>query len=346
MKMKAAFLTGIRTIEIRTTEAPRVERDTDVLIRVTAVGVCGSDVHYYKEGRIGDQIVSFPFVVGHEMCGVVESTGGGVTRVKPGDRIVVDPAISCHACSQCGKGRFHTCSALRFLGCPGQKEGCLAEYLVMPEESCYPIPDSMTDDDGVLCEPLSIGIYAWKLSAADRDAKAGILGAGPIGLSVLAAAIDSGTRSVYATDILDYRCAEALGIGAKWAGNPRKVSVPAEIKKRAPEGLDVVFECSGAQEALDQAVSLLAPGGRLMIVGIPSTERSSFPAHLARRLEISLVHVRRQNECVRDAIDLVNGRAGSYRGIVTHRFRLEETAAAFELVSGYSDGVIKAVIAI
>jgi L-iditol 2-dehydrogenase len=344
MKMNAAFLTGLRKVEVKSVEAPVIERDTDVLIKVLSVGVCGSDIHYFNEGRIGDQVVAFPFIVGHEMTGMVADVGKAVASVKKGDRVVVDPAISCNKCSQCGKKRYHTCSALKFLGCPGQKEGCLSEYLVMPEGCCYLLPDGLSDDDGVLCEPLSIGVYAWQLSGATADSSVGILGSGPIGLAVLASASDAGNRKVYSTDILDYRFGAALSLGAKWAGNPVRMNVPSEIRKYESDGLDVVFECSGTQQAIDEAIRLLTPGGKLVIVGIPTTDRISFRAHDARRLEISIVHVRRQNECVHRAIELMSRDNAKYGKIVTHHFSLEETAKAFGLVSGYSDGVIKAII--
>jgi L-iditol 2-dehydrogenase len=344
MKMKAAFLTGIKKIEIAEVTAPGIEKDTDVLIRVLAVGVCGSDIHYYSEGKIGDQVVAYPFIVGHEMTGIVERAGDAVTRVKRGDRVVVDPAIHCARCSQCRQGRFHTCMSLVFLGCPGQKEGCLCELIVMPESCCFPVPDSVSDDDGVICEPLSIGLHAMGLSGASPDAAIGILGCGPIGLSVLASAGVVGSRRIYATDILDYRRVAAERMGARLTCNPARDDTVRVIRSTEREGLDIVFECSGSQAALDEAVRLLKPGGKLMIVGIPSTDRWSFAAHDARRIELCIQHVRRQNERTLDAIHLVSDRANTMTHMVTHHFPLDDTRAAFELVSGYSDGVIKAVI--
>lgn len=141
--MKAMQLTGIRQMEMFEVPAPFVTNDTDVLIRMTTVGVCGSDVHYYTTGRIGDQVVQYPFTVGHEGAGIVEKVGKKVTRVKPGDRIAIDPAMPCFQCDQCKAGRFHTCRKLRFLGCPGQAEGCLSEFLVMPETSCFKMDEKL-----------------------------------------------------------------------------------------------------------------------------------------------------------------------------------------------------------
>ena len=142
--MKSFVLTGIRQMELIETPEPEIENDTDVLIRMKTVGVCGSDVHYYTTGRIGSQVVQYPFTVGHEGAGIVEKVGSAVTRVKPGDRIALEPAMPCFECDQCKSGRFNTCRNLKFLGCPGQSPGCLSEYFIVPETSCFPIPETMS----------------------------------------------------------------------------------------------------------------------------------------------------------------------------------------------------------
>ncbi len=342
--MKALVLTGIRAMEMREVLAPRVASDTEVLLRLTAVGVCGSDVHYYTSGRIGSQVVQYPFAVGHECAAVVEQVGRGVTRVKPGDRVAVEPAVSCGLCDQCQAGRPHTCRTLRFLGCPGQLPGCLSEFIVMPQACCYPIPDKMTSDEAVLAEPLSIGLYAVRGSVPMRGARIGILGAGPIGLSVLWSAYAAGAAAIYVTDPLNYRLEAALRAGAAWVGNPDRDDVVKAIAEREPLMLDAVFECCGRQSAVDQAVDLLKPGGKLMLVGIPSEERITFSIDKARRKELCLQNVRRQNHCVQAALDMLASGAVRADGFVTHRFPFAEGKTAFDLVDQYRDGVIKAVV--
>lgn len=342
--MKAAVLTGIRGIKVVEETTPRISRPGDVKIRVTTVGVCGSDIHYYTTGRIGSQVVEYPYSVGHECAGIVMEVGEGVTRVKPGDRIAVDPAISCFACDQCLAGRPHTCRKLLFLGCPGQVPGCLAEYLVMPEESCYLLPDPLTLTQGALSEPLAIGVYAAKCSIPLSGAKVGILGSGPIGLSVLAAARAEGAAAVYVTDLIEERLSVARFAGATWAGNPTSIDVPREIAAQEPLGLDVVFECCGRQEALDQALLLLKPGGKLMIVGIPEVDRVSFSIDLLRRKEICIQNVRRQEGCVTQTLDGMASGSLDVDFMVTHRFPLDRVKEAFDLVADYRDGVVKAMI--
>lgn len=342
--MKAFVLTGIRAMELREVPTPTIRNDTDVLLRLVAVGVCGSDVHYYATGRIGSQVVEYPFTVGHECAAVVERIGPGVTRVKPGDRVAVEPAMACGRCDQCRAGRAHTCRALRFLGCPGQAEGCLSEFIVMPEDCCFPIPAAMSMEQAMLSEPLSIGVYAVKQSVPMAGARIGILGAGPIGLSVLLPARAQGAAAVYVTDLLDYRLDAARRAGATWAGNPAREDVVQAITGREPLLLDAVFECCGEQAAIDQAVDLLKPGGKLMLIGIPTVDRIAFTIDKARRKELCIQNVRRQNHCVQAALDMLAAGTIQADFMITHRVPLSGTAAAFDQVEHYRDGVIKALV--
>jgi L-iditol 2-dehydrogenase len=344
-KMNAAFLTGIRTLEIREVPAPRLQNNDEVLLRVVKVGVCGSDLHYYQQGRIGNQIISYPFIIGHECSAVVEETGKEVSHLEPGDAVAVDPAISCGKCAQCRAGRPHTCLNLRFLGCPGQKPGCLAEHIVMPARNCIKLPEGVSLEQGALAEPLSIGIYALEFLRHRLPRSIAILGCGPIGLSVLLAAKASGAADIYATDKIAARLQAAKTSGAKWAGNPEQTDVVKEILDRS-SSLEAVFECCGDQEAIDQALELLTPGGTLLILGIPEEERLYFNAHSLRRKEINIQNVRRQNHCTSRALELIADESIDVDFMGTHTFSLEKAQDAFELVSNYGDGVIKAMISL
>jgi len=342
--MKMMVLTGIRAMEMRDVPTPAIASDKDVLVRMTKVGVCGSDVHYYKTGRIGSQIVTYPFAVGHEGAGIVEAVGSGVTRVKPGDVVAIDPAMPCFDCDQCRAGRLHTCRNLKFLGCPGQAEGCLCEYVVMPETSLFPLPAGMTEEEAVLSEPLAIGVYAVKQSGDVRDKTIGVLGTGPIGLSVIVPARAWGVSKIYATDKLDERLAIARKLGADWTGNPCASDVAADINAAEALQLDIVYECCGEQDALDNAIDVLKPGGTLMLIGIPEVDRVSFQIDKMRRKEIRIINVRRQNECVDATLDLIREDGVDVMPMITHRFPFERTQEAFDLVTEYRDGVVKAMI--
>ena len=341
--MKAMVLTGIGKIEIVEQPAPALQYPTDVLLRIVRTGICGSDLHYYTQGRIGDQIVRFPFCIGHECSAVVEDVGNQTTRLKPGDLVVVDPSVSCGACDQCLIGYFHTCRKVRFLGCPGQLEGCLRDFIVMPEDCCHSA-GGLTVDQAALVEPLTIGYYAVQLSGDLKGKKIGILGSGPIGLSVLLSARAAGASAIYVTDRLDYRLEAARQQGADWTGNPDRMDIVRDIIQCEPLELDTVFECCGQQSAHDQAVKLCKPMGRVMIVGIPETDRISLAVHDARRKGIAFVSVRRQNKCVDPVIDLIREGRINPDFMITHRFSLNRAAGAFELLADYRDGIIKAMV--
>ena len=298
--MKSMLLTGIRKMEIRDVPEPMISNDSEVKIRMTVVGICGSDIHYYDTGKIGSQVVKYPFPVGHEGAGVVTAIGSRVTRVKPGDRIAIEPAMPCWECDQCKAGRHHTCRKLRFLGCPGQADGCLSEYIVMPETSCYPIPDSLSMDEAAISEPLAIGIYAIKKSMPLPDTAIGILGAGPIGMSTMLAARESGISRIYMTDKIERRLTLVKQSGASWTGNPDTSDVVKKILQQEPLGLDAVFECCGKQETIDQAFDLLKPGGKLSLwvfrsstgghfrLTRPGVRKSSFRIYAARLIALTM----------------------------------------------------------
>ena len=342
--MKAAILTDIHQMQIMDVPEPKIEKDTDVLLKIEVVGVCGSDVHYYETGRIGSQVVQYPFIVGHECSATVKAVGDSVTRVKVGDQVVVEPAVSCHKCDQCRQGRENTCFKLRFLGTPGQGDGCLCEYIVMSQESCFPTDGAISLEQAALCEPFAIGVYSVRQSHIHKDAKIAILGSGPIGLSCMAAAQAEGVEAIYMTDKLDYRVQIAKKAGAVWAGNPEREDIAKEILQREPLGMDIVYECAGQQETLDEAVEPLKPGGRLMLIGIPRVEQVSFNIDKIRRKELTLINIRRQNKCTQTAIDLIASGRIDIDFMITHRFKLEQTKDAFDMVGEYRDGVVKALI--
>jgi len=342
--MKSIVLTGIRQMEIVEVPKPKIKKDTDVLIKMERVGVCGSDIHYYVSGKIGSQVVKYPFAIGHEGGGVVVEVGSGVTHVKVGDSIAIEPAMPCWECDQCKAGRPHTCRNLKFLGNPGQADGCLTEYLVMPETSCFPLYSGMTPEDGALSEPLAIGTYAVMKSIPMEGAKVGILGFGPIGMSVLLPAIAKGAEAVYVTDKLDGRLDLADKHGAVWTGNPDKEDVEGEIKEREPLLLDVVFECCGKQEAIENAVNLVKPGGKLMIIGIPEFDNWSFRVDELRHKEMTIFNVRRQNGALEPTLEMMRDNVINASKMITHRFPFAKTKEAFDLVAAYDDGVMKAMI--
>ena len=342
--MKSWKLTGLRQMELQEGPDPGTPGEGELLLKVETVGICGSDIHYYNTGRIGEQVVQYPFTVGHECAATIINAGEDTPGFKPGDRVVVDPAIPCYDCDQCRAGREHTCMNLKFLGCPGQAEGCLSEMIIMPSKSCFKIPDNISFAEAAFAEPLSIGYYAVQLSRIKKGENIAVLGVGPIGDSVLISAREAGAGNIYVTDKIDKRLEISSSLGAAEVYNVNRHNAVTEISSMEPAMLDIVYECCGQQEALDQAIDLLKPGGKLMIVGIPEFERWSFRADNARRKEISIMHVRRQNGCMQPALDLISEGKVDTNILLTHRLLFEKSKEAFDLVASYGDGVLKALI--
>jgi len=342
--MQTMMLTGLREMQMQETPDPVILNPCDVKIKMKVLGVCGSDIHYYVNGKIGKQLVKYPFPVGHEGAGEVVETGSEVTHVQPGDRIAIEPAMPCWECDQCLAGRPHTCRKLKFLGCPGQADGCLSEYIVMPETSCFKIPPHMSYDQAAISEPLAIGVYAVRQSIPMQDANVGILGFGPIGMSVMLPSLVKGAGKVFVTDKIEGRLQKARETGAFYAGNPDQEDVVKNILGMEPAGLDVIFECCGQQDAMDNAVDLLKPGGKIMIIGIPEESTWTFSVDKLRHKEITIGNVRRQNHALDETLEILSGEKVDVRPMVTHRFSFDDAQSAFDLVAGYEDGVMKAMI--
>lgn len=337
-------LTGLNQMKMIEAPMPEIQNETDVLLKLKRIGVCGSDIHYYTTGRIGDQIVEYPFPVGHEGSGEVIAVGKEVKNLKIGDRVAIDPAMPCWECDQCKAGRPHTCRNLKFLGCPGQADGCLSEYIIMPATSCFTINDKLTYDHAALSEPLSIGLYAVKQAMIKKGTTIGILGFGPIGMSVFFAAQNYDASKIYVTEKIQERIEMAKKAGAALTANPDKENVAEKIISDIPESPDVVFECCGQQDALENAIDLLKPGGTLMLVGIPEFDYWQMDASKMRRKEITIINVRRQNECVEEALEMIASGKVDIDIMTTHRYKFEDTKEAFDMVAGYKDGVMKAMI--
>ena len=297
------------------------------LVRVAAVGLCGSDLHWYDEGGIGDAQLTRPLVIGHEFAGVV--VGGPFD----GQLVAVDPAIPCGACASCLRGYRNLCPAIDFAG-HGTRDGALREYLAWPTAHLYPLPAGMSAADGAMLEPLGVAVHSVDLGHVHLGATVAVVGCGPIGLLLIQLARRAGATRVYAVDQLAHRQAAAAGFGAHVLPPDRDLS---------PVGLaDVVFEVGGTDAALHTALLAARPGGRVVLVGIPSGDRTSFTAALARRKGLSLIMVRRMNEVYPRAIALVASGDVDVRSVVTERFPLSRTGEA--LATAARRGGLKVVV--
>jgi L-iditol 2-dehydrogenase len=330
--------------DLRVAEVPEPEPGPgEVLIRVRAVGVCGSDVHYYVDGHIGDAVPTLPFTLGHEFAGEVAALGPGVTWPAVGTRVAVDPAVPCGKCEICLEGNPNCCPNVRFPG-SAPVNGSLSEYYVHPAELCVPLPGALDFADGAMLEPLGVAVHALNLAKVRPGDSVAILGAGPIGLMLLQIARGS-AGAVYVSEPIPERRALAARMGAAGVCDPSATDpvkwLQAETKGR---GVDIAIEVAWGAEAVTQAVRMARPAGKLVIVGIPREDVVVFPAGTARRKGLSILMSRRMKFVYPRAIALVEAGIVDLRSLLTHRFPLERAAEAFELVATVGDGVVKAMV--
>jgi L-iditol 2-dehydrogenase len=322
--MRVARLHGARDLRLSDEPAPQPRPD-ESLVRVEAVGVCGSDLHWYEDGGIGDSAIGTPLVVGHEFAGVVED--GPLA----GRRVAVDPAIPCERCELCRDGHPNLCPDVRFAG-HGSCDGGLQQYLSWPTHRLHPLPDSIDAVAGAMLEPLGVAIHAHDLGHVDVAARVAIVGCGPIGLLIQDVCTAAGGTIALAVDPLEHRRAAAARAGAEAAIAPREIDTWDE-----PE-VDVVFEAAGTDDAVGVALRAARPGARVVLAGIPSSDETTFSASVARRKGLTLVLVRRMKEVYPRALRLVEAGAVDVQSLVTHRFPLERVSEAFE-VAAARDGL-------
>ena len=332
--MRAARLHGINDIRVAY-EADPEPRDGHSLVRVASVGLCGSDLHWFAEGGIGETVLNRPVVPGHEFGGVA------LTGRYAGRRVAVDPAIPCGHCEQCLRGDRNLCPTVRFAG-HGTLDGGLRELVAWPDEQLYPVPDHISDDGIALLEPMGVALHSLDLGHLRVGADVLIAGAGPIGLLAIELAHRAGARRVFATDLLPRRRAAAAVFGATaWAPDEAETALADATGGR---GVDVAFEFAGTDEAIATAVNTARPGGRVVLGGIPSTKVSAFPASVARRKGLTFVMVRRMNEIYPRAIALVAAGQVELDALVTNRFGLEDSTTAFR--TAVARGGLKTIIAV
>jgi len=341
--MRASLLHGIRDLRLELLPRP-TPGPGEVLLKVASVGTCGSDVHYYVEGRIGDQIVSEPIIMGHEFSAWVAELGEGVDGLQIGQLVAVEPAISCGECESCEQGHPNLCPDVIFCGTP-PVDGVFCEYTVKPAENCFPLPAEFDPVEGALLEPLGIAIHAVDLAHLRPGLTVAVLGAGPIGLLIAAAARASGASEIYMTEPLAYRRRFALDYVADVCLNPYEADVVAAIKQMTNgRGVDVAFEAAGAAETCGQAAEVARVGGKVIVAGIPSEDRMTFAASTTRRKGLTIKLVRRMKHTYPRAIRLVQTGMVDVKPLATHAFPLERIAEAFEMVAAYDDGVLRAMI--
>lgn len=332
MSNRAAVMIELGNIIIEDRPEP-APGPMEAVVRIEAVGVCGSDTAYYKVGRIGDYVVDGPIILGHEVSGQVIQTGSEVTNVAVGDRVAIEPGTPCRNCRECTAGRYHLCPDLVFLATPPH-DGALQEKMTIDARNLYPMPDHMTYEEGALLEPLSVGIWGCKRAGLEGGDDVLVTGAGPVGLLAGAAARALGAGSVTVTDLSDFR----LGLARQMGFKTERSDAPAEERR-----FDVLLECSGAPGVLGQAMARLRPAGRAAMIGMSKEESIGLPLSQLNVNELTLALVNRYNHTWPLAIELVASGRVDVAPLVTHHFPLAEAADALTLASRVPDSV-KAVI--
>ena len=325
--MKVLRLHGVQDLRLHDEPVPQPLQG-EVLIRVKAVGICGSDLHWFAEEGIGDARLAKPLVLGHEFAGVI---AGGPRQ---GERVAIDPCITCGKCEFCLHGHPNLCIAHDFAG-HGLTDGGMREYLCWPEGFLFALPDNMSDEDGAMLEPLGVALHTIDLGHLRTGMTVGIFGCGPIGLLAIQLARLSGATQVIATDKLPHRLEAAHSVGADLviqaeAGSCESEAVLAATKGR---GVDVALEIAGENEAVETAIAAAKPGGCVVLAGIPAEDHTTFTASVARRKGLTLRLVRRMKHTYPRAIRLVEKGLIDVRSIVTACFPIDESEQAFKMAN-------------
>jgi len=334
----AAYIHGVRDVRVGEIKAP-VAGDNGVLIDVQAVGICGSDLHYYKDGGIGGAVIQRPFVPGHEfsgyLCADVEKLG-----LSSGQLVAVDPATPCHQCEWCIKAHHNLCPNVVFLGAPPYN-GALTNQLAVPLDSLYPLPDTFTPAQGAMLEPLGVCIHALDLARPRLLESVAVLGCGPIGLQIVQLLKLAGVGQIIAVDPQPHRTKLALKAGAVHVGT----TVEAVLDNTGGLGCHLVIEATNSPHGFAHAIKAARIGSRLVLVGIPDGDAySTIVAAEARRRGLTIKFSRRMGNVYPRAIELIVQNKVNVDQLVSHHFDLQDTPDAFQLQADEADDLVKSIV--
>jgi L-iditol 2-dehydrogenase len=336
MRNRAAVLHGVHDLRIDDVPVP-TPGPGEVLVEVRAVGVCGSDVHYYEHGRIGAHVVAAPLILGHEAGGVIVGLGPGASSHQVGQRVALEPGVPCGACRQCRAGRYNLCPDVRFFGTP-PVHGAFADYVTIHQDFAFPLPDAISDDAGALVEPLSVGVWACRKAGLRGGEHVLVTGAGPVGLLAMQAALALGATRVTVSDVNPERLRLAERTGAT-----RTVDLRQRPLGEAGVEADVLLECSGHPAALADGIRSLRPAGVAVAVGMGPGEEASVPLALLQNRELTLTGTFRYAGTYPTAIELIGTGRVDVEAIVTGHYPLEEAERALQ-AGAREPGSVKAVV--
>jgi L-iditol 2-dehydrogenase len=316
----------------------------EVQVAVKSVGICGSDLHYFNAGGIGDTRCVYPMVLGHEPAGVVIKTGAGVSGWSRGDAAVLEPALYCYHCEYCLTGHHNVCANLRFLSTPGDP-GFFRERVNLPVHNLLPLPNNLSLNEGTLVEPFAIILHSMQFAAIRPGETALVFGAGPIGLFTIAALKLYGARRVWAVEPLGHRRELAVALGADAAIDPRQADpVETVLADTGRRGVDVSIDCASKDNTVNQCLLATRNAGRVVITGIPSQEYVNLAFHVLRRKELTFFSVRRSNRESETALQLLSDQPRRFTPVLTHSQPIDTIQRSFERCERYEPGIGKLVL--
>lgn len=344
-KMKTAVMLGIGKMGFEEREITK-PKDDEVLVKLEYVGICGSDLHYYESGAIGDYVVKPPFVLGHEPGGTVVEVGKNVSHLKVGDRVALEPGKTCGHCEFCKTGRYNLCPDVVFFATP-PVDGVFQEYVAHEADLCFKLPDNVSTLEGALIEPLAVGFHAAIQGDAHLGQKAVVMGAGCIGLVSMMALKARGVSEVYVVDIMEKRLQKALELGADGVINGAEEDVEERMKELTKgAGADLVVETAGTEITTRQAIRVAKKGANIVLVGYSRTGEMTLPMSLALDKELTFKTVFRYRNIYPMAIEAVAQGKVNLKGIVTDIFDLDDVQNAMDHSVNNKADIVKAVIRI
>lgn len=342
--MKAAYLKEKMNIVVRDDRPLPVPDENQVLVKMEYCGVCGSDVHFYKEGKVGDTPAPKDFILGHEVAGTVVKTGKKVKELSPGDRVALEPGYTCGKCEFCKTGRYNLCPGVQFFADP-PVSGALQEYVAHPADMCFKLPENVSTEEGALVEPLAVGMHAAAQAGVTLGNSVLILGGGCIGLVTLLASKARGASNIVVVDLFQKRLDMAGKLGAAAVINAKEENVAARVKCLFGEpGPDIVFETAGAIPTIQQTPYFVKPGGTICLVGMAAESMVNYNFSQIMMKEVTIKSVFRYRNLYPAAISAIAGGAVDVKQIVTHRFKFEDSNQAFHTAVANAQDEIKVVI--
>lgn len=342
--MKVAVMNGIEKMGFTERAIPK-PANNEALIKLEYVGICGSDMHYYETGRIGDYIVKPPFVLGHEPGGIVVEVGKDVKHLKVGDRVALEPGKTCGHCKYCREGNYNLCPDVIFFATP-PVDGVFQEYVAHEADLCFKLPDNVSTLEGALIEPLAVGFHAANQGGAHAGQTAVVFGAGCIGLVSMMALKAEGVSKIYVVDIMQKRLDKAMELGATGVINSKETDILKEIERLTGDGADLVIETAGTEITAQQSIYITRKGGTIVFVGYTKTGMVTLPLSLALDKELTFKTVFRYSHIYPMAIEAVASGRVNLKGIITDIFDFDDIQNAMDSSVRDKANIVKAVVKI